>query len=105
MLDTTYFPNRLVPTDKAVAQQRRLLRRLFRDLVTFAGVAASDLAAPPRPQCKRSRLLYRKGDTLTPDEVTRIVVEIGPERVLRAVDKLTQPTLPLQAAERREAVS
>ena len=101
MLDTTYFPNRLAPTDKAVAQQRRLLRRLFHDLVTFAGVAASDLAGRPRkaPQCKRSRLLYRKGDTLTPDEVTRIVVEIGPERVLRAVDKLTQPTLPLVAAE------
>jgi hypothetical protein len=37
--------------------------------------------------------------TLSDDVVERIVAEVGVERVWRAVDRLTQPTLPLQAAE------
>ena len=78
-------------------QQRRALRKLLRDLVAFTGTAINDLAAAPReaPQ----RLLYRRADTLTDNEVKSIVVELGPERVLRVVDKLTSPELPLVAAE------
>jgi hypothetical protein len=37
--------------------------------------------------------------SLSDDAVERIVVEIGPERILGVVDKLTQPSLPLAAAE------
>ena len=82
-------------------QQRRALRKLIRDLVAFTGTAINDFAAMPRkaPQRKRQRLLYRRADTLSDDEVKSIVVELGPERVLRVVDKLTQPQLPLVAAE------
>jgi hypothetical protein len=36
---------------------------------------------------------------LSDDAIERIVVEIGPERIWRAVDKITQPKLPLVAAE------
>ena len=36
---------------------------------------------------------------LSDDAVERIVVELGPDRVLRVVDKLTSPQLPLVAAE------
>jgi hypothetical protein len=82
-------------------KQRRALRKLIRDLVAFVGTAANDLAATPRkaPHRKRQRLLYRRADKLSDDEVKSIVVELGPERVLRVVDKLTQPQLPLVAAE------
>jgi len=83
------------------AQQRRALRKLLRDLVAFTGTAINDLAVAPRkaPQHKRQRLLYRRADTLSDDEVKSIVVELGPERVPHVVDKLTSPELPLQAAE------
>jgi hypothetical protein len=37
--------------------------------------------------------------TLSDDAVARIVAEIGPERILDVVDKLTQPSPPLVAAE------
>jgi hypothetical protein len=76
-------------------KQRRALRKLLRDLVAFAGVAAVNLASAPRktPQRNRERLLYRRADTLSDDEVKSIVVALGPERVLRAVDKLTAPEL------------
>jgi hypothetical protein len=36
---------------------------------------------------------------LSDDAVERIVAEVGVDRIWRAVDKLTQPQLPLQAAE------
>lgn len=36
---------------------------------------------------------------LSDDAVERIVIEIGPDRIWRAVDKITQPELPLVAAE------
>jgi hypothetical protein len=83
------------------AKQRRALRKLIRDLVAFTGCSVAAFAATPRraPQSKRQRVLYRRADTLTDDEVRRIVVELGPNRVLRVVDRLTQPPLPLQAAE------
>jgi hypothetical protein len=37
--------------------------------------------------------------TLSDDVVQRFVIEIGPDRILHALDRVTQPTLPLQAAE------
>jgi hypothetical protein len=45
---------------------------------------------------RQQRLLYRRG--FTPDEVNRIVLELGPERVLRVVDQLTAPQRSLVAA-------
>ena len=36
---------------------------------------------------------------LSDDAVERIVAEVGVDRIWRAVDRLTQPQLPLQAAE------
>jgi hypothetical protein len=83
-------------------QQRRALRKLFRDLVTFTGTAASELAAAPRskaPQRPRQRLLYRSADSLTDADLDRLVAEIGIDRIWRAVEKLTQPPLPFMAAE------
>ena len=108
-----YTPNMPAPTagvhtngqssagKTVTGQQRRALRKLIRDLVAFTGTAINDFAAMPRkaPQRKRQRLLYRRADTLSDDEVKSIVVEVGPERVLRVVDKLTSPQLPLVAAE------
>ena len=109
-----YTPNMPAPTagvhtngqssagKTVTGQQRRALRKLIRDLVAFTGTAINDLAAAPHsktPQRKRQRLLYRRADTLSDDEVKSIVVEVGPERVLRVVDKLTSPQLPLVAAE------
>ena len=46
---------------------------------------------------KQQRLLYRCG--FTPDEIRRLVLEIGPMRVLGVIDELTQPQLLLVAAE------
>jgi hypothetical protein len=71
------------------AQQKRVLRRLLRDLEA----AINELAVAPRkaPPRKRSRLLYRRANTLTDAEVGSIVVELDPERVLHIVDKLTAP--------------
>jgi hypothetical protein len=82
-------------------QQKRALRKLLRDLVAFTGTAITDLAATPRksPQRKRQRLLYRRADTLSDDEVKNIVAEVGIERCWRAVEKITQPELPMVAAE------
>jgi len=82
-------------------KQKRALRKLLRDLVVFTGTAIHDLESAPRKQAQRKchqRLLYRCADTLSDDEVKRVVVEIGPERVLRALDMYTQPTL-FEAAE------
>jgi hypothetical protein len=51
-------------------------------------------------QGKRHRANGGNGTTaLSDDAVERIVVEIGPERILRVVDKLTSPEPPLVAAE------
>ena len=81
--------NEQAPADKTVTgAQKRALRKLLRDLIVFTGVAAADVAVAPRkvPQRKRHRLLYGRADTLSEDEVTRLVIELGPERVLRVVD-------------------
>jgi hypothetical protein len=58
------------------------------------------LSTPRRQASKRrrsqQRLLYRRG--FTPDEVRRVVLEIGPMRVLGVIDELTQPQPSLVAA-------
>src|SRR5262245_29128573 len=78
------------------ARQKRALRKLLRIL----GNAIDGLAVVPRfPQQKRQRLLYRRASALTDDKIESLVVELGPERVLRVVDRLTAPELPLVAAE------
>jgi hypothetical protein len=55
---------------------------------------------PRRSKKPRSvaRLLYRTGG-LTADEMLRLVEEIGADRLLGAIDRYTQPQLPLGAAE------
>ena len=69
-------------------------------VVTFAGTAVNDLAATPRkaPQPKRQRLLYRRADSLTDADLDRLVAELGVERVMRVLDRLTQPSLPFAVA-------
>jgi hypothetical protein len=87
----------------AAVKQRRALRRLLNDLITFTGTAVADLASKPRKatrQPNRRRLLYRRADTFTDADLDALVAEIGIDRIWRAVEKLTQPQLPLQAAER-----
>jgi hypothetical protein len=85
--------------------QRRVLRRLLRDLVAFTGTAITDVAATLRKASRRTqhRLLYHRAGTFTHDEVRRVVLELGPARVLRVIDELTQPQqqpqLPFEAAE------
>jgi hypothetical protein len=50
-----------------------------------------------RSKKPKGRLLYRSD--LTMDELMRLIEEIGMARVMFALDRLTQPTLPLIAAE------
>ena len=85
-------------------KQRRALRKLLRDLVCFAGVAAADLASAPRktPQRNRERLLYRNTNSLTDTDIDRLVGEIGAARLMAALDQLPSPRTPLAE---REAVS
>ena len=49
------------------------------------------------PQPKRQRLLYRHADSLTDDDLDRLVAEVGTDRIMRALDRLTQPSLPFAA--------
>ena len=78
--------NEQAPADNTLTgQQKRALRKLLRHLIVFTGVAAADVAVAPRKVPQR--------------KVTRLVIELGPERILRVVDRLTQPQLPLVAAE------
>jgi hypothetical protein len=92
-----------VPLNKAtdpVKQQGRVLKRLLRDLIVFTGVAAAGLSSQPRKsrQMKRRRILYRRGE-LSDADLEQLVTEVGIDRVWRVLDRLTQPQLPLQAAE------
>jgi hypothetical protein len=48
-------------------------------------------------QLRRPRLLYRAG--ITNIELDALVAEIGIDRVMAALDRATQPELPLEAAE------
>ena len=91
------YTNGQAPAGKAVTgQQRRALRKLLRDLVAFTGTALHELGGAPRkaPHPKRLRLLYRRADTLTDADLAVLVAEVGVERVMRALDRLTQPSLP-----------
>src|SRR5262245_52045999 len=94
------YTNGQAPAGKtATGQQRRALRKLLRDLVAFTGTAIHDLAAAPRKAPRQKRLLCCRADTLSDDEVKSIISKLGPERVLRVVDKLTSPEMPLVVAE------
>jgi hypothetical protein len=89
-------------TSPAIAdkQRRRLARKLLKDLAAFTAVAVHELAPaprPPRPRRQLNRLLYRK--TLTDAELDMLVIQVGGDRMLKAVDRYTRPTLPLIAAE------
>lgn|SRR5262245_65854087 len=90
------------PVNAAVdpVKQSRVLKRLLRDLITFTGVASADLANKPRKpqQLKRRRVLYRRGD-ISDADLLLLINEIGAERLLAALDRATQPQLPLPAAE------
>jgi hypothetical protein len=77
-------------------QQGRILRRLLRDLAILA-TADSDKPRRPR-QIRQRRILYRRGE-LSDADLLRLVEEVGIERIWHALEKMTQPQLPLQAAE------
>jgi hypothetical protein len=82
-------------------KQRRLLNKLVKDLVAFTGTALTDIANKPRKapsQRKCSRLLYRRAGELTESDLDALIVEIGLDRLWRALDRATQPQLP-QAAQ------
>jgi hypothetical protein len=86
-------------------KQRRALRKLLRDLVCFAGVAAADLAATPRNKTSRrnrERLLYRNANSLTDTDIDRLVGEIGAARLMAALDRHTSPELPLVPTRREQ---
>lgn len=90
------------PAPSVTGQQRRALRKLLRDLVVFTGTAINDLAAAPHkaPQRKSPpRLLYRRAATLADSDLDAIVADIGIDRMWAAVERATQPRLPLVAAE------
>jgi len=58
---------------------------------------ARELSPPRRYQCCKRRLLYRQN--LNDSDIDAVVIEIGFDRVMRALDRLTQPQLPLVTAE------
>jgi hypothetical protein len=71
------------------AQQKRALRRQVGILAAMINeIPAAPRKAKPR---NRPRVLYRRANALTDAEITSIVVELDPERVLHIVDKLTAP--------------
>jgi hypothetical protein len=83
------------------SQQKRALTKLLRDLVAFTGTAITEVAAKSRkaPQpCQRQRLLYRHADKLGDGDLDRLVAEIGPARLMAALDRWTQPPLPFAEA-------
>jgi hypothetical protein len=61
------------------------------------------LVAQARDRLEQRERSKRHGNggttTLSDDAIDRIVVEVGPERVMRSLDRITQPQLPLVAAE------
>ena len=81
-------------TISANAVKSRVLKRLLRDLITFTGAAAADLARKPRKpqQMKRRRVLYRRGD-ISDADLLQVIDEIGVDR-----ERLTSPELPLAEA-------
>jgi hypothetical protein len=90
------------PTTKTVSadpakQQRRVVRRLMRDLVALTGpVLNNDLAGRSRKPPRRSdRVLFRKN--LTDADLDRLVREIGAARLMEAVDRWTAPQFAIAA--------
>jgi hypothetical protein len=81
----------------AVAPTLRLAANVFRISVPL-------LTKVHRQLERLERRVHANGNggsttMLSDDVVERIVAEVGVERIWRALDKLTQPQLPLQAAE------
>jgi hypothetical protein len=101
MLQITDNPNGGKVIIGQAPNQRRVLRKLLRDLIAFTGSAVTELAVAPRkaPQPKRRRLLYRRADSLSDADLDVLVREIGVERWWAALERATQPRLPLIAAE------
>jgi|SRR5262245_51199296 len=89
-VDGTPFTGVQVPD---AVKQRRLLNKLVKDFVAFTGTALTDLASKPRKaaQPKRRRLLYRRASGLTDAELDALIVEVGFDRLWRALDRCTQP--------------
>ena len=79
--------------DDPAKLQRRVVRRLLRDLVALAGpVVTNDLAGRSRkPQRRPQRVLFRSANSLTDADLDQLVREIGAQRVLDAVDRWSQP--------------
>jgi hypothetical protein len=81
-------------------QQRRVVRRLLRDLVALAGpVVNDDLAGRSRkaPQRRPQRVLFRRADSLTDADLDRLIREIGAGRLMAALDRWTQPRFTVAA--------
>jgi hypothetical protein len=68
-------------------QQRRVVRRLLRDLVAL--LAATPRSAPRRTQ--QTRVLFRRADRLSDADVDRLIREVGAGRLMAALDRWTQP--------------
>jgi hypothetical protein len=103
MYQPTYSPAKVGTTpangdDKAVKRQQRMVRRLVRDLVAFAGTEISERKTR-KARSKPQRVLFRRASTLTDADIDVLICEIGVERMLAGFDRYTQPTLFEQAAE------
>jgi hypothetical protein len=73
-------------------RKRRLAVRLARDLALLSGLVLADTPpAPRRPNKAHRRLLYRSVTSLSDSDLVTLVAEIGPDRVLRAIDRYTAP--------------
>jgi hypothetical protein len=69
------------------------------EIIPTLKLAAETFGVQPaevKAACRR--LERRNRPDLSDDVVERIVIEIGPERVLKAVDRLTEPPLPFLVA-------
>jgi hypothetical protein len=83
------------------ASKRRLFRKLLGDLAAVTGLAVSELAAtaPKAARRRGNRVLFRRADTLTDIDLDRLVAEVGAGRLMAALDRWSQPSLRLEAAE------
>jgi len=84
-----------------VKRQQRALRRLLRDLVIVGGTAIAATPRKPRkvPQPGHRRVLFRRAHSLNDDDLDRLVTEVGAMQLMSALDRWTQPSLSLEAAE------
>jgi hypothetical protein len=96
---TTSYPRNCRAEDAAqwLRGKAEVVPTLKLAAATFHVQPAEVMAARKRlEQRERANAAFRVG--LSDDAVERIVVEIGPERVLKVVDKLTEPPLPVVLA-------